>query len=332
MTAMGFAALALPSLAFAVALSAIAPGAAARSRLLDDDVEVLAQEALADDAPATRRQDERRRANDGDWFRAPVQQGPQDFPAAEVRDAVEANARAATARAMFRRAESALAAGVRGAQREFEQSPELKEALAAEQRAYEALEQARREALRGVVENPKYQAMQDLRETLSQRIAECRGAAADRVVTRTRFVSAAIVPPDDECDVVAIATLKLRVGSDARALERDATAGNEKIRQARADLAGAGAKVAELRGKFDRSLREDEELKQAREELHDARIARLTNETYLKGAREAAREALNFSYYLHRYDYYRYRPYGYGYDSYRYGYPYYGASYIGRGR
>lgn len=330
MTAIYFARLALPSLAFAVALSAVAPSAGARSRLLDDDVEVFAQEVPADNAPATRRQDERRRANDADWFRAPMQQGPQDFPAAEVRDAVEANARAATARAMFRRAESALGAAVRDAQREFEQSPELKDARAAEQRAYEALEEARREALRDVVVDPKYQAMQDLRETLSQRLAECRDGAAHTGSTRVRLVSTATAAPEVECDVVAIATLKLRVGSDARALERDALDGNEKIRQAKVDLASATAKVAELRAKFDRSLREDEELKQAREELKDARITRLTNETYLLGAREAAREALNFSYYLHRYDYYRYRPYGYGYDSYRYGYPYYGASHIHR--
>jgi hypothetical protein len=339
MTAIGLRRLALPSLALSVLLAGPAPAAGTRSRLLDDDYEVFAQEAQADDeGPATRRQDDRRRANDGDWFRAPAQQGPEDFPADELRDAVEANARAATARAMFRRAESSLHATVRDAQREFDESKELRDALAAEKKAYDALQDARREALQFVVDDPKYQAMLDLREGLSRQIAERRegvtpAPAGTRLVATTELVPAPPVRGDE--DVVAIATVKLRVGRDARAMEREALEGNDKIRQARADLAAAGAKVSELRQNFDRSLRANDDLKQAREELEDARIARLTAETYNKGAREAAREALDFTYYLHRYDYYRYPRYGLGYSDtygYRYGYPYYGVNYMGRRR
>jgi hypothetical protein len=88
--------------------------------------------------------------------------------------------------------------------------------------------------------------------------------------------------------------------------------------------------VAALRDGFEKSLRENQNFKAARDELEEARIARVTAETYLKGASLAAREALDFSYYLHRYDYYRYNRdhgYGYGYGSYRFGYPYYGASF-----
>jgi hypothetical protein len=137
-------------------------------------------------------------------------------------------------------------------------------------------------------------------------------------------------PLREDCDVVAIATLKLRVGSDAREMERDVLEDNEKVRQAKAELVNASRRVAELREGFERSLRKDEDLRQVREELEEARIARLTTATYLKGASLAAREALDFAYYLHRYDYYRYRsPYSYGYP---YRYPYYGVSYIGRRR
>ena len=332
MTAFRFARVALLSLA-----SLVLPSATGAAGLEDDYV--FPREAEGDDAgPATRRQDERRRANDADWFRAPVEQGPIDFPSAEVHDAVVANARAATARAMYRRAESAMHASVRAAVREFEQSAELREAQSAEQRAYDALQDARRDALRFVVEDPKYQAMQDLRESLSQQIAErregTRQAPADVAPGTTRLVStkpAAPLPRPRGDDVVAMATVKLRVGSDASAMEREAMADNEKVRQAKADLAVASAKVGALREGFDRSLRNNEQFKAARDELEEARIARVTAAAYLQGADLAAGEALDFAYYLHRYDYYRYNHhYDYGYGSYRYGYPYYGVSYIGR--
>jgi hypothetical protein len=210
------------------------------------------------------------------------------------------------------------------------------DAVEAEKRAYDALQDARREALRDVVADPKYQAMQDLRETLTQRITDQREGntvtvsypEAKLVSLRARSLP---IPYRDDPDVVAIATLKLKVNSDARALERQALDGNDRIRQARAELTAASAKLSDLRNKFDTSLRDNEDLKQARGELEDARVARLTSETYLLGAEEAARTALDFSYYLHRYDYYRYPRYGYGYDLYpRYGYPYYGANYMGR--
>jgi len=95
MTAFRFARVALPSLALTVG-AVMTPHRAVAG--LEDD-RVYAQEApdAGQAGPATRRMDERRRANEGDWFRVPVQQGPVDFPAAEIHDLVEANTRAATA-------------------------------------------------------------------------------------------------------------------------------------------------------------------------------------------------------------------------------------------
>ena len=154
-------------------LSLLASPAGARERRVDRDADVQVFADEPDRGPATR-EDQRRRANDDDWFRAPVRDGgyavagPADFPSAAVHDAVVANAQAAAARAMFRRAESSLAGAVRSARRAFETSAELREALAAEQKAHENYQAARREALRDVVTNEKYQAMQDLRQDLSQ--------------------------------------------------------------------------------------------------------------------------------------------------------------------
>jgi hypothetical protein len=325
MTAFRFARVALPSLALALG-AVMTPHRAAAG--LEDD-RVYAQE-VPDAGPATRRMDERRRANEGDWFRVPVQQGPVDFPSAEIHDLVEANARAATARQMYRRVESALNAGVRAAVRDFEQSAQLKEALAAEQRAYDALQDARRDALRDVVADPKYQAMQDVRDTLTQKIADRREGVDAPPVPRRVFTTEPATEPagqwlrlrDElaaEDNIAAMATVKLRVGTDARGMERDALAGNDKVKQARSDLATASAKVTALRDQFDRQLRDNPDLKRVRDDLEDARIARVTAETYLRGADLAAGFALDFAYYLHRWDYNRYSPY---YD-YGYGYPYY---------
>jgi hypothetical protein len=329
MTAFRFARVALPSVALSVGALLLPQTAAARG--LEDEWDAYAQEGPGPDTgPATRRMDERRRANEGDWFRVPVLQGPIDFPAAQIQDLVEANARAATARQMYRRVESALNAGVRSAVRDFEQSAQLKEAMAAEQRAYDALQDARREALRDVVANPKYQAMQDLRDTLTQKIADRRDGVdappLPRLVSTTTPTTEPVnsrlrVRDETEAanNIAALATVKLRVGTDARGMERDALAGNDKVKQARADLATASAKVTALRDQFDRQLRDNPDLKRVREDLEDARIARVTAETYLLGADLAAEFALDFSYYLHRWDYNRYgRYYDYGY-----GYPYY---------
>jgi hypothetical protein len=130
----------------------------------------------------------------------------------------------------------------------------------------------------------------------------------------------------NEDNIAAMATVKLRVGTDASGMERDALAGNYKVKQARADLATASARVTALRDQFDRQLRDNPDLKRVREDLEDARIARVTAETYLLGADLAAEFALDYSYYLHRWDYSRY---GHYYD-YGYGYPYYyRANYYG---
>jgi hypothetical protein len=322
MTAYRSASVSLPSAALALLMLACPSDAGAAGRLEEDDVVASTQEQRQDDQG---RGEERRRANDGDWFRAPMQGagGPEDFPSGEIREAVVANANAATARAVYRRTESALHATVRAQVRDFESSPELREALAAEQRAYESLQEARRTALRDVTDDPKYQAMQDLRQNLSQRLADCRDSVS--VGATTRLVTTDESPRCSPEELLAIATLKMRVGSEARGMERDVLADNEQVKKARADLAAAGERVATLRADFDRKLRENGDLKAVRDALEDARIARVTAETYLHGASLAAKEALDFAYYLHRYDYYRYRsPYYNYYNTYPYGY---GASY-----
>jgi hypothetical protein len=304
----------------------------------DNDRDAFAEDLPADDD----RQALRQRANDGDWFRAPARfagdVGPEDFPSVEVHDAVLANTRAATARAVYRRTESAMHAAVRSAEREFVNSKELREAMEAEERAYEAYEAARREALRDVANNAQYRAMLDLRRGLSDRIAgrhdlyrEAARAYTSRPSVRlTSSASAPVaLPPVAGDELLAMATLKMKVGTDARDMEREALQANENVRKARQELAAARAKVSEMRKGFDEKLRGDEELTKAREALEDARIARLAAETYLKGANLAAGEALDYAWRLRRYDYYRYSSRYDSYYPYRYALPHYGHQFVG---
>ena len=120
----------------------------------------------------TRRSVSRQRANDGDWFRMPAAYGDggiQDFPSAQVHDAVIANTRAATARAEYRRAETSLHAAVRARCATLKWRT-ARRRQAAEDKAYAAYQTARRDALGGS-SDPQYRAMMDLREGLTDRIA-----------------------------------------------------------------------------------------------------------------------------------------------------------------
>jgi hypothetical protein len=213
--------------------------------------------------------------------------------------------------------------------------------VAAEQRAYDAYLDARRDALRDVQSNEKYKAMQELRENLAEQIADRRQPppAADEPLQRARLRLAALGAGEPAAtdaarreSVIALAELKMRVGSDARELEREALERSDRVRQTRQDLAAAADRVAAVRAKLGEIGRSDTEIARARGELEDARIARVTADAYFHGADIAAGEALDFAYRLHRYDYVNnYYPYGYGYGYRSYGYyPFYPVHVRGR--
>lgn len=310
---------------FAVGLSP--DEASARARLLDDEAQTdtrpsdtrRSRDMIGDDAGSDRRarvdvgddddrHEARRRDRDSEWFRDPGYYGYGNFPSIEVHDAVVANARAATARALFRRAENALNNAVRKAVRAFENSGDLREAQKAEKDAYEKYATARRRALQSVLEDPKYRAIMSLRSELSERISYKR---ANRSVDDRS---------DKEVmdDVLALATLKMNYATDARAMEQLALETSAEAKDAQAKLRQAATRVSDLRRDFDDALRNDRDLVAARQNLEDARVAKLTASAYLKGAVIAADEALDFAYYLNRYSRYD----GAGYQDYRDYYPY----------
>jgi hypothetical protein len=287
-----------------------------RPGLLDDDA--LAAAAPADERDRDRDRDRddaamrdrrRRGANGDDWFRSPFRYDDQQtiggFPSVEVHDAVVANARRAATAAIFRRAQSALDAAVRQAKRNFETSAEYRDAQKAERDAYQRYTDARRQALDTLRENPRYPSLIHLREELS-----------DQLVSRRRVAAASDVDQRFVDDVLGMASLKMSYGTQARQMERERIGDDAGIREAMQAYRTASSRVAELRNNFDNTLRADEDLLAARNALADARIAKLTAGAYFKGAVEAANEALDFAYYLHRYD-------GSSvYSDFRYFYPY----------
>lgn len=277
------------------------------TRLVDDAAAADERADAANDD--TERERRRRGNNNGDWFRDPFRDEIEvagGFPATFVQDAVVANARAATARAVVRRAESALGAAVAGAQRNFEASPEYKEAAQAQHEAWQGYAQARDHALSGLRDDPRYANLLSLRQDLDNRIAAKRQLAKDR---HEEF-------PAPMEEVLAIATLKMSYGLAARAIEADALSRNSDVEEALKSYQSASTKVVQMRQDFSQTLRNDPDLIAARDSLADARIAKVTAMSYLKGALEAANEAIDFAYYLHRYDG------GRPYRDYRFDYPY----------
>lgn len=289
-----------------------------RDMELPDD-ERAAPRRMRDEAMAEEREARRRRANEDDWFRdRAYREGYEErgaFPSAEMHDFVVANARAATARMMFRRAESALAAAVRQAKRSFEASAELKDALAAEKEAYAEYQRARQEALAAVVADPRYQAILSLHQDLGEQIVAQRRELIGSSGADARLI-ADPANRNGSGQMFNMAVLRLNVASDARVMEREAIEASEDLRAARERLQAAAQRISELRREFENSVREDEDLVAARQVLEDARIARVTAAAYLRGSRLAADEALDFAYYLHRYDdniyFDPYFNYGYG--------------------
>ena len=294
----------------------------------DDQAVGAANDAAAPDDPVDAR---RQHVNDADWFRDrayrdefnPSQGSVNgEFPSAELHDAVVANARAATARMIFRRAESALGGAVRDAKRRFEASAELKQALAEEKSAHEAFERARREAVAEVISTPRYQAILSMHEDLGEQIVARRRQMES--VGQGEVTPVIATPSSAETsDLFAMASLRMQVAGRARAMERDAIEKSDELKAARVRLMAAAQKVSELRQGFDDSVREDPDLIAARNALEDARIGKVATAAYLRGALIVADEADAFAWYLHRRDaQVGYNPYSYDgyYSSGRYGY------------
>ena len=265
------------------------------------------------DARDARREDDRGpRPRDRDDRRPPRDETPlygersedyrSDYPAGDVRYFVMANRRAARARAEFRLAENHLNQAVRDEQAAFDNSRDMRDAVAQEKKAYDEYTAARANALKGVVADPKYQAAVQLRDDLTEQIRQRR---SNRTLTHEAML--------------ALASQKLSYASDARAMETVALDNDANLKEARQRMVEASRRVSDLRARFDSSVRDNPRILAARRNLEVARVEHLTAEADLRGAIIAGGAALDYAYNLHRYDFARPYPgaYDYGYNYYR---------------
>ena len=226
--------------------------------------------------------------------------GYNDYPSHDINDWVFANARAATARAMFRRAENDVAAAYRRAQRNFERSKNYHEAVESERNAYDSYTLARQKAMRSLADDSKYKTLLKLRDDIADQLAYRR---AQRDISKD--------------EILSMATLKMNYASDARAMEISAVSGDHAVSEARDRMIAASQKSSQMRADFDDSLRDNRDIISAHQNLEDARIALITAQAYLSGSSAASAAALDYAYYSHRADVGRdpYGLYGSGYGS-----------------
>ena len=229
-----------------------------------------------------------------------------NYPAAEIQAVPPARAAAAVARAVENRETSMLHGAVRTHVRTFENSDDLKKAVAAEQDAYAEYVKARHAALRDLRNDEKYQAQVQLANSLKQKIADRHAEAKGE----KDAIEA------NRADIAAMATVRFDYASQVKARENEALAKNNAVQDARRNLMEARQRVSQLRGKLDDQVRNDDNIVAARKSFWDAKINRLGAEAYLRGTLEARYIALRYVY-----DVNKYNKYGQGYQ-YAGGYPY----------
>jgi hypothetical protein len=238
------------------------------------------------------------------------------YPAPEVETVPMAYAHTVTARAEQDQMLTDLHITVDRIREDFNYSPEMIAATREQDAAYLAYDDARRRVLENLSQDPTYRAMISLVVSLKHKLEDERPGAK---------------PMEEDLErVLATATLKLSYASAASAMEVAALSADSDVMQTRARLITAGDKVGQMRADFDRQIRRNPEFLAARRSLDEARIARLTAEAFLDGALDARSVALDYAYYLHRFDQYSYAPVynpayvpvAYGYTPYPYGYGY----------
>jgi hypothetical protein len=231
-----------------------------------------------------------------------------DYPAPEVQAIPMAFAHVVTARAEQDLLQADLHSTVDRLREDFNYSPAMLAATKEQNQAVDAYDQARRNVLEKLSQDPTYRAMISLVVTLKQQLdTEHPGPkATDAQLER----------------IVATATLKLSYASAASAMEVAALSADADIMQTRARLLEAANKVSTMRTDFERDIHRNPDFIAARRNLDEARIARLTAEAFLSGAIDARGVALDYAYYLHRFDQNAYGPSAIGYAPYPFIYGY----------
>jgi hypothetical protein len=234
-----------------------------------------------------------------------------DFPHTEVQAVPVARAEAVRARAEFNLVQDRLHRWIDRNWDEFENSREFLDASNAEKKAAADFERERKRVIDRLMQDSSYRALVDL-------VAEMRGKIDQNHPRGAK-------PTFDETEnSIALATLKLGYASTATAMEAAALNADQGVQDARTKLMDAATKTRDLRRDFDRRVRRDPQFLANQATLDQARIDRVVSSAFLESAINARDIALDYAYYLRRWDQYKYSVYGI------YGYPFGGYGSHGR--
>jgi hypothetical protein len=208
-----------------------------------------------------------------------------DYPAAEVQEATRALADVAAARMAYERAVGGLCQSRVQVERDFENSGEMTVAVGALKQAYEAWQQARREALAPLAENRQYQELLLQQHKLAGQIGDLHNAAGA------------------DCEAIgALAKAKLEAAAAAGAMEAAALKAGGKAERARTKLMAAASKVSEMRRRLGGALHQDQRMVEGRQAVEETKGQWMLAKAYCAAAIHTADVALDYAYYLHRAD------------------------------
>ncbi len=207
------------------------------------------------------------------------------FPSYEVRAIPVARAQDVFARQSYHRSQHDIEMYYRDARDDFEQSDDYQSATEAVRQAFEALKRAEQSALQPLMSNDTYQAQMQLRDRLSQQIADAK------------FDAAAADNPAADPVLRAMAASKLGYAEAMRDVEQKLLNDDSAVADARAKLRDAAAAVRKLEASYDRSIRLDPALRQIKSHEEDLRIARLVTAAYLDSLITARNATIDYSYY-----------------------------------
>ena len=271
-----------------------------------------ATSALADAPPATGQNAKGANSASSPYWNPQSPLG--DLPAADIRNVPAAAAQATRTRWQFNQGLFDLNNATRLVRMTLDRQPDYVKAQAEEKAAYDAMESARTAALADLKNNPAYAASEGLRANVSRQIADEQFA----------------VKPD-ETQLAAMAKLKLQYVKDNRNLERAALERDSDYQNARKRYLDAASRTADLRSAQAIAVAGDDTLQSLRKAVADARIEKLTAQTYYASSIVAQYNAVNYALRYREVD--RNHGYGNGYAGYGgYGYGYGGSYGVGFGR
>lgn len=227
---------------------------------------------------------------------AVVYPAPNDFPSAEVQAVPPAFARMVELRWTRENSRRDLTEVVDRLRDDFEHSPEMLAAADLQKAAHDRFISARNNAINGVRTEARYTTLRKMAADLQRRI---------------ELMQEQNPKPSPEA-IRAFADLRLEYSTQATAMEVDALAADSEYLEARQTLLDAALRVRQLRNDFERGLRRNAEFVTARNVFRNLGTAYLASDAYLQSTVSARNIALNYAYWVRRYDQYRFAtPYRY---------------------